>query len=303
MVDYKSILKDKEQRLKILNALKFIPDSLMIKLQFQLVMKEKLNLKNPKTFNEKLNWLKLYDHNSRHIQMVDKYRVRKYVQKLVGKEYLIPLIGKWDSYNDIDFSKLPEKFVMKCNHDSGSIQIINNKEKINHKEMSDFFKDRLKNNPYTYGREWPYKYVKPCIVVEKYMCDSEGQAPVDYKFFCFNGYVDSVMICTGRGTTEKRFYFFSKEWKLRKYNRSTQNLPDDFTIDKPKGIDKLFDLAAKLSVGEAFVRVDFYLIDGHPYFGEFTYYPASGLDYNLVSWADQYLGDLINLEIIKGRKK
>ncbi|MBP5591660.1 glycosyl transferase [bacterium] len=297
--DYKKLLKNKELRLKILDSLKFIPDRIMVKAQFRLTMHKSLDLKNPETFNEKLNWLKLYDHNPDHIKLVDKYSVREYVSKEIKELNLIPLLGKWDRYEDIPFDSLPDKFVLKCNHDSGSIKIIEDKNQINHDELKEFFSLRLKNDPYSYGREWPYKFVKPCIIAEQYMSDSDGTPPVDYKFFCFNGNVDSVMLCTGRGTSGKRFYFFDRDWKLKKYNRSAQDLPDDFTIEKPEGIDRLFDLASELSKGEAFVRIDFYLIEKKPYFGEFTFYPAGGFDNNILPWADKYLGTLINLDLIK----
>ncbi len=300
-MDYKSFLSNKELRLKLLGLLGFIPDKQMCKLQFKMVMGKKLDLKNPTTFNEKIQWLKIYDHNRQHIKLVDKYSVRGYVSEILGDKYLIPLLGKWNKFEDINFEELPEKFVLKCNHDSGSIKIINNKNTINYKELKKFFDNRLRNNPYLYGREWPYKEVKSCIIAEKYMSDTNGQPLIDYKFFCFAGYVDSVMICTGRGTNEKRFYFFDRNWKLKKYNKSSQELPDDFQIEKPEGIESLFDLASQMSQQEAFVRIDFYLIDGYPYFGEFTYYPASGLDNNLVEWGDYYLGGLINLNKIEKR--
>ena len=171
-----------------------------------------------------------------------------------------------------------------------------NKNEIDHKELNRFFTARLRRNPYASGREWPYKNVSPCIVVEKNMATSDGSLPVDYKFFCYDGFVDSVMICTDRGFSNKRFFFFDKEWKLRKYNKSSLDLPDDFQIEKPKEIDALFELASKLSKGERFVRIDFYIIGGQPYFGEFTYFPASGYDSNILPWADEHLGNLIKID-------
>lgn len=256
-------------------------------------MNQKLHLEEPVTWNEKIQWLKLYDRKPIHTQMVDKYRVREIVRDKIGEDYLIPLIGAWEKYEDIDFYTLPDQFVLKCNHDSGSVKIVLDKSKINHVEFAAFFSARLKNNPYKYGREWPYKDVKPCIIAEKYLGKDTGELPVDYKFFCFEGQVDSVMICTGRGTPQQRFYFYTKEWILKKYNRSAQELPDDYKIPKPEGIEDLFELAETLSKGEHFVRIDFYLIDNHPFFGEFTFYPASGFDYNIVDWADKYWGSLI----------
>ena len=288
-------INTRENRLKLLNYLWWIPDKTMVKLEFLIAMKTKLNFNELNTFNEKLQWLKLYDRRPEHTLMADKYRVRDFVKKTIGDDFLIPLLGHWERYDDINFSELPSEFVLKCNHDSGSVKIINDKKTINHKELKAFFEQRLKQNPYRYGREWPYKNIKPCIIAEKYMGDENGILPADYKFFCFQGYVDSVMICTGRGFDTKRFFFFDKEWRLRKYNKSSQSLPDSFVLEKPEGIDKLFELAGKLSVDEKFVRIDFYLINGHPYFGEFTFFPASGYDNNLVPWGDKHLGSLINL--------
>lgn len=292
-MNYKRILPNREMRLKILNMCP-LPDKTMLKILFRLQMNKKLHLDNPITWNEKIQWLKIYDRKPIHTQMVDKFRVREIVRDRIGEDFLIPLLGVWKDYESIDFETLPDKFVLKCNHDSGSVKIVLDKAKINHKEYSEFFKARLKNNPYKYGREWPYKDVKPCIIAEKYLGKDTGELPVDYKFFCFEGQVDTVMICVGRGTPEQRFYFYTKEWKLRKYNKSSQNLSDDYQIEKPEGIDQLFELAENLSKGEHFVRIDFYLIDNHPYFGEFTFYPASGFDYNIVGWADNYWGGLIN---------
>ena len=257
MSTYKKLLNNREVRLSILNKCVFIPDKLMLKMQFRMTMGHKLNLRSPKTFNEKLQWLKLYNRNPIYTQLVDKYAVREFVKEKIGEEYLIPILGKWEKYEDIDFDKLPQRFVLKCNHDRGSIKIIMDKSKIDHDSFKLFFNKRLKNNPYRYGREWPYKNVKPCIIAEKYMGDDKGGLPVDYKFFCFSGDVDSVMICKGRESGEKRFYFFNKDWKLQKYNRSAQNLDDNFTIEKPDRIDELFELASKLSKNEPFVRIDY----------------------------------------------
>lgn len=289
-------LNTRENRLRLLNLLWWIPDKTMISLQFRMAMKKKLDFHNLNTFNEKLQWLKLYDRNPQHVILADKYKVREYVKETIGEEYLIPLLGHWEKYEDIDFSKLPKHFVLKCNHDSGSVKIIQDKDSIPHDEYQKFFTQRLKQNPYRYGREWPYKGIEPCIVAEKYMGDDRGVLPEDYKFFCFDGNVDCVMICTGRGFATKRFFFFDRDWKLKKYNRSSLELPDDYQLPKPEGIDQLFDLASRLSKGERFVRIDFYIVDGKPYFGEFTYFPASGFDYNLVDWADEELGKKINIE-------
>lgn len=293
--NYKRIFPNREKRLRLLNACWFIPDKPMIKLLYLISMKKPIDLKNTRTFNEKLQWKKLYSRDPKYSMLVDKYAVREYIKTSIGEEVLIPLLGRWDRYDDIDFAKLPNEFVLKCNHDSGSVKVVYDKNNINHEEYRKFFSLRLKNNPYRYGREWPYKDVKPCIIAEKYMGTPDGNLPVDYKFFCFNGEVDSVMLCVNRNTERERYYFFDKNWKLRKYNVSSMELPDDFYCEKPAGIDELFELASHLSKNESFVRIDFYIIDGKPYFGEFTYFPASGFDNNILPWADKYLGEKMKL--------
>ena len=181
MIDYRNIIKNREFRLKLIGLLRFIPDKPYLKMVYRIKTGKKLNLEHPVGFNEKLQWLKLHDQHPEYTQLVDKYEVRDYIKKQIGEDYLFPLIGIWDSFDDIDFDKLPEQFVLKCTHDSGSVKIIKSKKEIDYKEFRRFFNEKLKRDPFVDGREYPYKDVKPRIIAEKFMCNHEGKAPNDYR--------------------------------------------------------------------------------------------------------------------------
>lgn len=254
-------------------------------------------MQSPKTFNEKLQWLKLHDRNPLYTIMVDKYKVRDYIKNRIGTEYLIPLLGVWDNVEDIDFDKLPNQFVLKCNHNSGlGMCICKDKSKLDTKKVKLGLKKGLRQNYYLTGREWPYRNVKPRIIAEKYLTDTQGSKDLtDYKFFCFNGMVDCVMLCLERSCGDTKFYFFDRNWKLLRYNKKGKNTPKDFLVDKPKNIEKMFDIAATLSFGLPFVRVDLYNSNGKILFGEFTFFPDSGFDANLLKETDIYFGQLIKL--------
>lgn len=278
-----------------------IPDKLFLKLKYRHNIGIKLNLNNPKTFNEKLQWLKLYDRNPLYTKLADKYKVREYITEKIGKEYLIPLLGVWDNTDDIDFDSLPNKFVLKCNHNSGlGMCICTDKNKLDVKEVKKELKKGLNQDYYLPGREWPYKNVPRKIIAEKYMVDdSNSNEFTDYKFFCFNGYVDCVMVCLDRNSGDTKFYFFDKDWKLKRLNKRGKEAPKDFTIPKPECIDEMFEIASKLSEGFPFVRVDLYQSYGKIYFGEMTFYPDSGFDNNILKESDEYFGKLIDLSLVK----
>lgn len=277
-----------------------IPDKLFLKLKYRHNIGIKLNLNNPKTFNEKLQWLKLYDRKPEYTTMVDKYRVRDYIAEKIGKEYLIPLLGVWENPDEIDFDSLPNQFVLKCNHDSGGLSICRDKKTFDVNIAKKKLKKSLKTNYYYSGREWPYKNVPRKIIAEKYMVDDlNSNEFTDYKFFCFNGYVDCVMVCLDRNSGDPKFYFFDKDWKLKRLNKRGKEAPKDFTIPKPECIDDMFDIASRLSEGFPFVRVDLYQSYGKIYFGEMTFYPDSGFDNNILKESDDYLGNLIDLSLVK----
>ena len=276
-------------------------DEALLNRKYEAIFGKRLNLDNPQTFNEKLQWLKLYDRNPEYTIMVDKYKVRDYIKEKIGEEYLIPLIGVWDNPDDIDFDALPDKFVLKCNHNSGlGMCICKDKSKLNIENVKSELKKGLAQDYYLTGREWPYKNVPRKIIAEKYMTDTSDSSDfTDYKFFCFNGYVDCVMVCLERSSGDTKFYFFDSNWNLKRLNTRGKNAPDGFTISKPSQMDKMFEIAAKLSKGLPFVRIDLYQSSDHIYFGEITFFPDSGFDANLLPETDKYFGNLIHLEDVK----
>ncbi|MBQ7107685.1 MAG: glycosyl transferase [Clostridia bacterium] len=274
-----------------------LPDKTHIKMRFKLKMGKKLNLENPQTFNEKLQWLKLYDRKPIYTTMVDKVAVRDYITKTIGEEYLIPCLGVWDSPDDIDFDLLPEQFVLKCNHNSGlGMCICKDKSKLNIEKIKKGLKKGLAQNYYLYGREWPYKNVKPRIIAEQYMEDSSGGL-IDYKFFCFNGTVDCVMVCIDRHINDPKFYFFDSNWKLKRLNIRGKEAPENFTLPMPECMPRMFALAKELAKSHSFVRVDLYECNGKIYFGELTFFPDSGFDNKLLWETDKYFGDALILPI------
>ena len=276
---------------------KVIPDKPYLCLMYFKHFKSFPNLKNPQTFNEKLQWLKLYNRKQQYITMVDKFAVKEYVASIIGEQYIIPNLGVWDKFEDIDFDSLPDQFVLKCTHDSGGLVICKEKNNFQKKYAMDKINKSLKRNYYYYGREWPYKNVKPRIIAEKYMTDdNSSEGFTDYKFFCFNGNVDCVMVCLERYTGDTKFYFFDKDWKLKRLNKRGKVAPEGFTIPKPACIDQMFDLAAKLSNNIPFVRVDLYQSNGQVYFGELTFYPDSGFDANILPEANEYFGRMIKIK-------
>lgn len=414
-----------------------IPDALYLKHKFRHVMGYPLNLAEPKTFNEKLQWLKLHDHRPEYTTMVDKYAAKQYVADRIGPEYIIPTLGVWEHFDEIDFDALPDQFVLKCTHDSGGLVICRDKSQLDMEAARAKIEQSLETNFYYMGREWPYKNVPPRVIAEQYMADDlrdfklfcfdgvprmtlvcserfsegglkedfydeawnhlnlkrpghrnailpierpkqyalmkrlagklsetipfsridfyeinervyfgevtfypasgfEGFAPAswdselgtwltlpgggkteadgisftfaehfdskkkvkaltDYKFFCFDGVADCVMVCTERETGDPKFYFFDKQWKLKRYNIRGKNAPEGFTLPRPDCMDEMFALAEELSRGIPYVRVDLYCIDGQVYFGELTFYPASGFDAKLLRESDEYWGELLKL--------
>ena len=421
----------------------FLTDKQYLQLKFYDTFGRFMDFNNPKTFNEKLQWLKVYNQDPRYTQLVDKYAVKKYIAKKIGTKYIIPTIGVWDTFDEINFDSLPDQFVLKCTHDSGGLIVCNNKTKLDIEAAKKKIEISLSNNFYYMGREWPYKNVPHRIIAEQYMADdfrdykslgfesvprmmlvfskyftkkeskevfydetwkhlnikntvsngdifkiqrsqqyefikefikelynkmpfsridiyeidkknylseitfyspndfekfrpeewnlklgewkklSNGsrklnsseysivvsnadnkmknvKALVDYKFFCFDGIAESVMVCTERETGQPKFYFFDKEWKLKKYNIRGKEAPDGFTLPKPDCIDEMFAIAETLSKGIPYVRVDLYCIDGLVYFGEMTFYPDSGFDVNLLKESDAHWGEMLVLPKKRG---
>lgn len=276
---------------------KIFPDKLFICIQYFYHFRKWPNISNPNTFNEKLQWLKLNDRNDAYIEMVDKIEAKNYVGNLIGFQHIIPTIKVWDKAQEITYDQLPDQFVMKCNHDSKSVLICSDKSAFELEKAKEYFKTKLKRNAYWYGREWPYKSVRPKVFIEKYMTDEvDTKDFTDYKFFCFDGYVDCVMISTERLSGNTKFYFFDRKWNLKRLNKLGKEAPDNFTIPKPVRMDEMFEIASQLSKGIPFLRVDLYQSNGQIYFGELTLYPASGYDANLLPETDKYFGDLIKIK-------
>jgi len=270
----------------------WISDLTYLKIAFMITMGKPLKLKNPQTFNEKLQWLKLYDRKPLYTHLVDKYEVKLIVAKQIGEDYIIPTFGVWNHFEDIDFTTLPNQFVLKCTHDSGGIIVCKDKRKFDIEKASKKINTCLKHSFYWGMREWPYKNVKPRIIAEQYMEDDTQNGLNDYKVHCFNGVPKVILVCRdrfmGSGLTED---FFDLDWNhlmIKRPNHPNSN----GILEKPKELNEIIRLSSLLSKNLPFARVDFYIINHKVYFGEITFYPASGLksfepeewDYTFGSW-------------------
>ncbi len=273
------------------NYFAWLPDRPYLMLLFYAYMGKRLNIKEPKTYNEKLQWLKMYDRKPEYTQMVDKYKVKQYVANRIGEQYIIPTLGVWDRFDDIDFAGLPDQFVLKSTHDSGGIALCNDRSKWDITEAKRKINNSLKRNYYDFGREWPYKNLKPRIIAEKYMVDESGNELKDYKFFVFNGVVRAMFIATDRNAaTETCFDFYDRNFVHLPFTNGHPNAKR--ILSKPDNYDKMIELAEKLGEGIPQVRVDFYNINGKIYFGEITFFHWSGLrpfepeewDYRFGEW-------------------
>lgn len=283
--------------LRIVRKLYFLfSDRLFLIVSYYLAMGKPLHLDNPKTMNEKLQWLKLYNRRPEYTQMVDKILVKDYVANMIGKKYIVPTLGVWNHFDEIDFDKLPNQFVLKTNHSGGSegVVICKDKATFNRAQARSLLERSLKydiSRPYG---EWPYRDVKRKILAEEYL----GENLTDYKFYCFDGEADVVLNCIERQTGHPKYYFFDKDWILRRLNKRGKEAPQGFSLPKPEGLDEMFEIAAKLSKGIPFARIDLYNIRGIIYFGEITFFPDSGFDVNRLPEADLYFGEKIKLPII-----
>lgn len=276
---------------------RLLPDDLYLKIKYRLTMGRKLDLNNPETFNQKLQWLKLYDRKPEYTQMVDKYEVRKYIKEIIGEEYLIPLLGVYDSFEEIDFDNLPDEFVLKPNHTSGNVFICKDKSKIDYKKLKKEVNRWLKREYYWLHREWPYRNVKPRIICEKYLEDESSKELRDYKFMCFNGVVKCIFVFSNRySPTGLNIDIYDVNWNLMPFGRP--NIASTgVKIPKPKNFQKMIQYAEKLAVNIPFIRVDFYEVNGHLHFGELTFYPASGFGRFAPEYYDDILGSWLKLPI------
>lgn len=283
--------------------LNYLSDEMYLRIMYRQRMGKRLDLKNPKTFNEKLQWLKLYDRKPEYTTMVDKYEVKKYVADRIGEEYIIPTLGVWDRFEDIDFDSLPDQFVLKCTHDSGGLAICRDKKAFNEKAAKAKIDKSLKRNYYYSGREWAYKNVKPRIIAEQYMEENNGAEKakdlVDYKFYCFNGEPRFLYVSQGlENHATARISFLTLDWRFAPYERSDY-APFEELPEKPKNYDDMLRICKMLSKDIPFLRVDLYEINGHVYFSELTFSPCSGFMPFKNPEHDLEIGEMIQLPIMK----
>ena len=272
-----------------------MPDEEFLKRYYKAVFGKELNLANPQTFSEKLQWLKLYNRKPEYTVMADKYEAKKYVADRIGEEYIIPTYGVWDHFDDIDFQSLPDSFVLKCTHDSGGVIICKDKNKLDKKAAKKMLEKCLKRNFYYVYREWQYKNIKPRIIAEKLMEDSSTKELRDYKFFTFSGVAKALFIASDRQdpTQDTKFDFFDMDFNHLDFRNGHPNAT--VAIEKPVCFDEMRRLAEVLSQGIPHVRVDFYEVNGKVYFGELTFAHWSGLvPFEPEEW-DKTLGDWLQL--------
>jgi len=277
----------------IMNILKrlstLLPDKVIINYLYRSRYGKKPDLKNPKTFNEKIQWLKLYNRDPLYTSMADKYEARKYVSEKVGEKHVVPLLGVWDSFDEIDFDALPDKFVLKCNHDSGSFVICTDKNKLDKKSAKTRLETALKRNYYTPYREWAYKNINKKIIAEKHI----GYVDIDYRLFMFDGELRFIE-CFLDGVTNRRVNLYLPDWTYLHVQHEYPIDPDN-QVTPPHNFDEMIELAKALSKDIPFLRVDLWNIDGHVYLNELTFYPNSGVGVFTPGEWDEKIGSWLTL--------
>ena len=287
---------ERSSRTVIANLLSFIPDKRYLQMRFFLSLKKRLNLKNPQTYNEKIQWMKLYDRNPLYTKLVDKKEVKEYVESMkICNLNIIPTIAVWEKADDIDLSMLPDEFVIKCTHDSGSVLVFRKKDDYSIEYVKQHFNEAMKRKQYMAGREWAYKDVIPRIITEPFMMDDSGFGLKDYKFFCFEGKVKAFFIATDRGKKDSdvKFDFYDEYCNHLELRHGHENAA--IPPNKPEKFDEMKRIAEELSKGLRHVRVDLYDINGRIYFGEFTFYHHCGfVPFEPEKW-DYVFGSWINI--------
>lgn len=273
-----------------------LPDKLFLECLFRLRMGYKLNLDNPKTFSEKLQWLKLYNRKPEYTLMVDKYAAKGYVANIIGDEYIIPTLGVWDRFEDIDFDKLPNQFVLKTTHGGGGggVVICKDKTTFNIDKAKSILERSLKQDIYTSLKEWPYKNVKKRIIAEEFIETDNGELK-DYKLFCFNGIPRYCQVIAGRETDITTIDWYDREWNHQHFHEPKDYPFSEKGHSRPRCLDEMWNIATKLSQGQPFLRVDFYEISNTIKFGELTFFPTSGFGgFKPIEW-DYKFGEWIEL--------
>ena len=304
MDEYKNILKNKQTRLKILKLLSFVPDKLMIKIQYKIKLGRKLNLKNPKRYTEKLQWYKLNYRNPLMTKCVDKYEVREYVKSKGLENILNELYGVYNNTEEIDYNTLPKQFIMKTTNGSGGndIVICKNKDELNIEETNNILNKSLKNKTANLGREWAYKNIKPRVIVEKLLIDktNKDEGLADYRFFCFNGKPEYILYGIGEHD-DRRLNFYDTKWNKIELKSVCENTESE--VEKPKELEKMLKIAEKLSKDFPAVRVDLYYVNDKIYFGELTFYHQSGYSKFEPDNFDYILGEKFDLSTCKGKSE
>ena len=289
------LLTDSNERMNFLNYrgfARFISDERLIRKKFKKAFGRELNLENPQTFNEKIQWLKLYDHRPEYPLMVDKYEVKKIVSDKIGSDYVIPLIGVYNNFDEIDFDKLPDKFVLKCTHNSGGLTICRDKSKLDIPAVRESMSRALLQNYYWNEREWAYKDITPRIIAEEYVQDGERINLPVYKILTFNGEPKVIQAIQDDKTDYETIDYFDTDWNKLPFR---QNFPNSKTpYSKPEKLDLMLELTAKLSADIPLVRIDWYTVGDKIRFSEFTFYSDAGFapfdppewDYTLGSWVE-----------------
>lgn len=295
----KDILRNPKRILIILfnRSYNILPEWIYLSIKFKMYMGKWPNIRNPKTFNEKLQWLKIYNHNPKYTEMVDKFEAKKWAAKIIGSNFITKTYGCWNTPDDIDWDSLPNKFVLKITHGGGGngIVICRNKDKIDKEKVYSQLRKAMSLNLYKYNREWPYKNVKPRIIAEELLFDIKNPEEVvnDYKFYCFNGKMEFMVVASDRKNKHAKFDYYDKEFNHLPFKQGGDNY--DGVIVKPSNFELMISLAEKLSKDIPHVRVDFYDVNGNVYFGEMTFFDSSGFAaFEPEEWDYKY-GSLITL--------
>jgi len=292
------IIKKKDDLIAPLGANGFfnwMSDEQYLKLLYKATMHKRLNLENPTTFNEKLQWLKIHDHNPEYTGWVDKIEAKKKIAKILGERYVVPTLDQWANAKDISFDNLPEQVVLKCNHDQGSVMIIDDIKSISRDHIIKYYSSRLSRNPYPGTREYPYKYIKPFVFAEKYL----EKSIIDYKFYCFNG--EPRFLYCGQGLTADhslKIDFYDTNWKRMPFYRTDYMRLGN--IPKPKCLEEMIEISKLLAKDVPFVRIDLFEVDGQVYFSEFTLCPASGFMPFVPEEYDHVVGEWLDLSSFRG---
>lgn len=284
---------------------KWIPDSLYLRWQYRLLMGKKLDLKNPQTFTEKIQWLKIHNRRPIMTTMVDKYAVKEHVAQRIGEKYIIPTLGVWNSLEEVDWDSLPEKFVLKTTHGGGGtgVVVVKDKSKADRIETLNKLRWSYKDEGYTRSREWPYKNVPRRIIAEQLIEIQDKSDLTDYKIFCFNGEPKYIQVIQDRHSGET-IDFYDTDWNHQEFVGLNPRAKNAATpVARPHNLDAMLDAARKLAKDDPFVRVDMYQIEEGILFGELTFFPASGIGAFTPEDTDEMLGELLQLPDSQNKKK